>query len=201
MPHRAKTSFMFLTNTPTATWTDTAPVSGYCPVNASTGAYVSSNVSISLEHEDDEYSFFLRISNTNTFPIMFAAGTRPALRVAGTDSVEIPPIQHSRTNPASAQTWGSRVLALPDNPFRQRTDTAETVSALLLADLADPVPVLDDIPVTGDPRTQLADLVTLHDPDGLGGPIQGSVIGIRRALNTTSGLADVLTIRANHTPD
>jgi hypothetical protein len=196
MPHRAKTSFMFLTNTPTANWTDTAPVNGYCPVNVTTGAYVSTNVTVALEHEDDEYSFFLRLINTNTFAIMFAAGTRPALRVAGIDSVEIPPIQHSRNNPASAATWGSRVLALPDNPFRQRADTAETVSALLLDDLADPVPVLDDIPVTGDPRTQLADLVTLHDPDGLGGPIRGSVIGIRRNLSDTSGLADTLTIRA-----
>jgi hypothetical protein len=198
MPHRAKTSYLFIPNTPAANWTDTAPVSGHCPVNATTGA-AATNVTVALEHEDDEYSFFLRFINTNAFPVMFAAGTRPALRVAGIDSVEIPPIQHSRTNPTSAATWGSRVLALPDNPFRQRTDTAETVSALLLDDLADPVPVLDDIPVTGDPRTQLADLVTLHDPDGLGGPIQGSVIGIRRSLSSNGGLADVLTVRAAST--
>ncbi|MBP2320498.1 hypothetical protein JOF56_000883 [Kibdelosporangium banguiense] len=195
MPHRVKTSYATLTNVPIANWTDTAPASGFCPISTA-GSYIPSGVFITVEHEDDEYSFYLRIRNTSTLPIMFATGTRPALRVAGIDSIEIPPIQHSRTNPASATTWGSRVLTLPDNPFRQRIDTADTVSALLLADLANPVPVLDDIPVTGDPRTQLADLVTLHDPDGLGGPIQGSVIGIRRTLSDTSGLADTLTIRA-----
>jgi hypothetical protein len=101
--------------------------------------------------------------------------------------------------PCRGRRRSRRVLALPDNPYRQRPDTADTVAALLLNDLADPLSVLEDIPVTGDPRTQLADVVALHDPDGLGGAIQGSVIGIRRSLAGNNGLADVLAIRATHT--
>lgn len=180
-------------------WSDTFPTWGYCATNLNTGAYVTANVTVRIVASDNEMDLTITIVNRNTFPIRFAVGNRAALRIQADDVFEDRKTASFWTNPASAQKWGRRVLSLPDNPFRQLPAPVGAVATSLLTDLAEPAPVLAEVPVTGDPRTQLGDLVTIHDPDGLGGPIKGSVIGIRRTLSTTGGLADFLTVRATST--
>lgn len=167
----------------------------FVPVNAETGVYVD-NVTVRAQQFDDESQFELTIQNPNFFPVRFVVDNRPAFLVAGYLISDGRGQESLWGNDTSSARYGRRVLALPDNPFRQQPDAIGTVAVSLLADLAEPVPVLAEVPVVGDPRLQLADPVVLTDPDGVGGPIRASVIGIRRALSEDDGLADSLTLRA-----
>lgn len=181
--------------TPEAWRQGTFSTHAFVPTNASTGAYVD-NVTVAVQQLDDESQFELTIGNPNAFPIRFAVGDQPALNVGGWLIGEGRGQDSLWGNDSSAQRYGRRVLSLPDNPFRQQPDAIGAVATSLLADLVEPVPVLAEVPVIGDPRLQLADVVDLADPDGLGGPIRASVIGIRRVLSGDEGLADSLTLRA-----
>ncbi|MBM7771720.1 hypothetical protein JOD54_001924 [Actinokineospora baliensis] len=171
-----------------------APFSGFVAVNATTGARVS-NVEVTLFINTDQLTLGLLVKNPNTFTIRMAAGTRPALQITGSVITEDTTYTGITRNSASAARYGRRVLDLPDNDFRQRPESTHDVATSLLDDLATPVAILPDVPVVGDPRVQLTDVVTIHDPDGLGGPISAAVIGSRRTHNTTDGLADSLTLR------
>ncbi|MGH3859811.1 hypothetical protein [Actinokineospora sp.] len=178
-----------------STYPDATDFSGFVATNANTGAAVS-NVTVTGLLSDDESTVELTFSNPNAFTVRFQIQGRPAFRLVANPVTDDNPTRILTTNPASIARYGRRVLDLPDNPFRQHPDPANAVTASLLADLADPVPILADVPVVGDPRVQLADVVTLADPTGLGGPITGSVIALRRTQSSEDGLADSLTIRA-----
>jgi hypothetical protein len=67
---------------------------------------------------------------------------------------------------AASNPRGDITLALPDNPWLQDTATAQQLTDAILADLYQPRPVLSGVTVVGDPRLQLADRVTIVDPDG-----------------------------------
>ncbi|WP_026424669.1 hypothetical protein [Actinokineospora inagensis] len=177
--------------------TDTWPpdrFGGFVSVNAATGARVS-NVTVTLFINPDELTLSLLVYNPNAFPVRMAAGTRPALQITGTVTADDTTYTGIARNTAAAARYGRRVLDLPDNPFRQRPEPTRDVVDSLLADLAAPVAILADVPVVGDPRVQLTDVVTVTDPGGLGGPITAAVIGSRRTHTTTDGLADTLTLR------
>ncbi|CRK55421.1 hypothetical protein [Alloactinosynnema sp. L-07] len=173
----------------------TAASGGYVVVNANTGAEVTSSVTVTLGLVDGDAAAAVVISNANTFPIRFANGSEPAFKIRGFPVTDDPPLPTTLTDTASAARFGRRVLDLPDSGFRHHPAAAADVAASVLADLARPTPVLADIPVVGDPRVQLGDVVTLTDPTGLGGPITGSVIALRRSHSTSEGLTDRLTLR------
>lgn len=177
------------------TYPDYADFSGFVATNASTGAAVA-NVTVTGLLSDDESTVELTFVNPNSFTVRFQIQGRPAFRLVAYPITDDDPTRTLATNPTSIARYGRRVLDLPDNPFRQHPDPANAVTASLLADLADPVPILAEVPVVGDPRVQLADVVTIADPTGLGGPITGSVIALRRTQSSEDGLADSLTIRA-----
>ncbi|WP_143073763.1 hypothetical protein [Actinokineospora terrae] len=168
--------------------------SGFVSVNAATGARVS-NVDVDLSVDPDQLHVNLLVSNPNAFTVRMAAGTRPALQITGTVITDDTTYTGITRNTTSAARYGRRVLDLPDNPFRQRPESTRDVATSLLGDLAAPVAILADVPVVGDPRVQLTDVVTVNDPSGLGGPITAAVIGSRRVHTTTDGLADTLTLR------
>lgn len=182
-----------LLRVPKANW-GSGVTGGYAVVNASTGADVT-NVSVEITATDTQDRVNLSVYNPNAFTVRFAAGDQPAFTVAGRPIADDEPITTMTTNPDSADRYGRRVLQLPDNRYRQHPAPARAVAESLLTDLAEPVALLADVPVVGDPRVQLADVVTVHDPHGLGGPITAAVIGSRRTLSTDEGLADVLTLR------
>ncbi|MCK2239404.1 MULTISPECIES: hypothetical protein [unclassified Crossiella] len=167
----------------------------FVAVDASSGEFAD-GVIVRVRQFEDESTVQLDITNPHPFTIRFALGDRPTLRINGLEISDEPATDHLWDNPASAQRYGRRTLALQGNAFRQEPGSAAAVARSLLTDLADPTPVLAEIPVPGDPRLQLGDVVTVLDPDGLGGPIRASVIGIRRTLSTADGLSDSLTLRA-----
>ncbi|UUV33605.1 hypothetical protein NQK81_09160 [Amycolatopsis roodepoortensis] len=166
------------------------------PIRRDTGAEVTTGITVrAMPVSQDRVK--LEIQNTNSFALRFALDDRrtPALRLVGNPVINGRPIAHVATHDASIARYGRRVLALPDNPFRQTLDSMQAITTSLLADLAQPTTVLRDIAVVGDPRRRLLDTLHIHDPDGLGGPIAAVVIGSRRTLSTTDGLADTLTLR------
>ena len=63
-----------------------------------------------------------------------------------------------------------QVLEIADSDFRQDSDDIQQIADDLIADLADPLPALSDVPIRADPRLQLGDRVTIDDsgPEGLG---------------------------------
>ncbi|SDC25921.1 hypothetical protein [Actinokineospora iranica] len=176
-----------------STW-DGDVLGGYVCVNPATGAEVG-NVTVTLTANDDQATARLVVSNPNQFTVRFATDDQPAFRIAGNPVTDDPTHTTITRDQASAARYGRRALELPATPFHQHPDPTTTVAASLLADLADPVAVLAEIPVLGDPRVQLGDVVTVADPDGLGGPITAAVIGTRRTHSITDGLTDSLTLR------
>lgn len=86
----------------------------------------------------------------------------PVLRVAGrvvgrtNASVVV-------TNPESIATRGARTLVV-SLPIVQTRDDATAIAHRILDELANPVAVIEDIQVFGDPRRQPGDLVTVADP-------------------------------------
>ncbi|MBP2479096.1 hypothetical protein JOF53_007968 [Crossiella equi] len=175
-------------------WDDAARHS-FVATNAATGEWAE-GVIVRVRQFEDESTVQLDINNPHPFTIRFALGDRPTLRINGMVITDEGATEHQWDNPASAQRYGRRALSLQGNVFRQEPDSAAAVAHSLLTDLADPTPVLADIPMPGDPRVQLGDVVALSDPDGLGGPIRASVIGIRRTLSVQDGLSDSFTLRA-----
>jgi hypothetical protein len=165
------------------------------PHRASRRALGYSDAQVRDRETEDQQALHLH-QNENLFPIYMSTGSQPALRVSTTSAItDEQPMQTIWSDPGSAGRWGRRGLSLPTNPYLQTPDQMHVVAQSLLTDLADPVPVLADIPVTGDPRTQLGDQITVHDPDSIAGHITGTVIGIHRTLSTSDGLADSLTLR------
>ncbi|MEV6609894.1 hypothetical protein [Kutzneria sp. NPDC051319] len=195
LPFRTQLTRYQLTSLPPTSWPSTSDTDAFISLNRDTGARVS-NVTVSRYQTADD-KLQLRISNPNSFWVRFARDSAtPALVIWGPGFVSGSTTKQTWTNTASVSTYGQRVLSLPNNEYRQQGDSAAAIAGSLLTDLAAPVPVLSDVPVVGDPRLELADIVTLSDPDGLGGPIRAHVIGIRRALSDTDGLSDTLTLRA-----
>ncbi|MEV7548150.1 hypothetical protein AB0N89_00835 [Amycolatopsis sp. NPDC089917] len=160
-----------------------------------TGAEITSGLTITGTAIGDDRVRLTFVNNSGG-PVRYGFGDKtPAFRLVdypvGNGRTQV----HRVADDASIARYGRRTLSVPDNPFRQTLDSAQAIAASLLADLARPTTVLKDITVTGDPRGQLLDPVTITDPSGLGGPIPAVVIGHRRTLNTSNGLTDQLTLR------
>src|SRR6266508_3105097 len=99
------------------------------------------------------------------------------------------------TDPASIAAYGvEQVLEIPDSPFRQDPDAIDNLAQDLLAQLKDPKPTLQDIPLVGDLRLQLGDRVTLQDPDGLALNTDFNISSIRTDLTKDGGLEQTLTV-------
>lgn len=81
--------------------------------------------------------------------------------------------------------------------WRQRQDSADRLARILLADIAEPKPVLTNVKIVGDPRLQLGDLVQFVDPDGLGFNGNYRLVGISPNFSTTDGFTQSLVARSN----
>lgn len=96
---------------------------------------------------------------------------------------------------SSRDTYGTRTLPLELTDWRQRTDALSPVCVSLVQELYKPVPILTDIPVVGDPRLQLLDVVQVRDPRNLARQITGRVLKINRRATKDEGIRDSLAIR------
>ena len=88
----------------------------------------------------------------DTFPTVTGQNTR--LRSGAFDQTSI-------------DDYGERVYEFPESPWLQDLDSLDLTAADGLAYTKDPKPVVTGLAVVANPRRQLADRVTLQDPDGL----------------------------------
>jgi hypothetical protein len=85
---------------------------------------------------------------------------------------------------------------IPTSKWRQRQDASDDIALILLSDLAEPRPVLQNIRVVGDPRLQLGDVVRFVDPDGLGLDDTFRLVGISPQYVPRDGFTQQLVARS-----
>jgi hypothetical protein len=93
----------------------------------------------------------------------------------------------------SVSVYGQRALQIDASPYRQLQPQLETIAQTLLAELALPVPVLDQITINGDAELELGDTVKIIDQN-TNGTILASVVAITRRLSEGQ-LTDTLSVR------
>lgn len=96
---------------------------------------------------------------------------------------------------ASIAVYDDQVIDLDDTVWGQSMTFANDLASALVTRLKDPHPVLEGVQIVGDPRLQLADRVTVLEPDGLGVAGDFWVLGITTTLER-SGLGQSVTLRA-----
>jgi hypothetical protein len=85
----------------------------------------------------------------------------------------LPVVRASETAVATAQDdtsikrYGRQPLDVQSSPWIQTADVAESLASLIVADTAEPTPVLTRMKIVGDPRLQTFDRVRVVDSSGL----------------------------------
>ena len=90
-----------------------------------------------------------------------------------------------------------QILEIPDSEFRQDSDDVQQIADDLIADLADPKPALQDVPIRADPRLQLGDRVTIDDsgPEGLGFTADFHLSKVDMELDPGEGFTMTVSLR------
>lgn len=155
----------------------------------------------------DRQLFRIMVTNSTTSTGRFrlkddaTAGTdpQPALRIAGLLLARSPAEADTVYSQANVDADGViRTISLTGGEWRQHLDSQRDTARFALRRSTQRIPVFDRFQVTGDPRRQVADRVTLEL--GRSGPrVKGFIVGFTRSLNP-SGLTEDLTIRATHAP-
>ena len=97
------------------------------------------------------------------------------------------------TNEASIDRWGPQGIELSGDWYQEFYNVAGLVDTLLNR-TSSPIPVTDDVTITGDPRLQLGDAIEIYDPEGMGEVLRLQILGIRRSFSRDGGLVDSLTV-------
>ncbi len=137
----------------------------------------------------------LTVRNNSSYRILFATITgEPALRVQGWLLETTPVALEYHGRQGSVDVFGPRLLAIGSSPWRQLLRSMRPVAVRLLAQLAYPVPVIDQVTVVGNPARQVGDTIRLADPEGHGS-IKTTLVKLTRTLSSSGGLVDSLTVR------
>lgn len=143
----------------------------------------------------------LQVFNPGAYPIIFATDTGdPALWIVGRKYDPGPETNFSVQRNSSIARYGSRVLEIPDNDWRQQEWSVGVIARAMIKDLRVPVPTVQRLIAVGDCRLQLQDTVQLEDTGILGGPVYTTVTGISRQLTAdpqtgSAKLVDSLNVR------
>jgi hypothetical protein len=136
----------------------------------------------------------LTVRNNTAFVVRFATVSgEPALRVVGWQLDPTPVAVEYTASQGSVETYGLRMLPVTASPWRQLLSSMRPVALRLLAELAWPVPVIDQVTAVGDPAREVGDTVQLVDPGGHGS-IRATVVKISRSVSA-QGVVDTLTVR------
>lgn len=99
------------------------------------------------------------------------------------------------TASAAPEAFGPRPLTLPDNPWRQDLDFAQTVGRSLLGRLAQPVPTVTGLRVVGNPLTELGDRVRVIDEEGMALDGDFWVTGCDDEISVDGGYTQAMSVR------
>ncbi|MDN5917041.1 MAG: hypothetical protein L0I76_18370 [Pseudonocardia sp.] len=118
----------------------------------------------------------------------------PALRIGGWPLMADVPHVAAYSNPDSIVRYrGERALALGSSEWRQTPNVLEPIVTQLLDALADANPVLEDLPVRGDPRVQVGQVASCRFRGG-GAPVVGTIVKTVRTIDG-NGLTDQISVR------
>jgi hypothetical protein len=118
----------------------------------------------------------------------------PALHIGGWPMITLPDHVEEYRNEASIAKYRSpRALSLNTSDWRQTPGVLDSVAQELLAAMAEPVSVLEDLPVRGNPRTQVGMVARLHFR-GESTPVIGIVVKTHRTLDS-NGINDQISVR------
>lgn len=172
---------------------------GYVAVRADSPATeITSGVTVVVVMAADRLAK-MAVYNYSGFPVRFATTSgSPAMRIPGWGLVPNPTELAQVASAGSIDTYGQRALELRASPYRQLLAPLAEVAAGLLAQLSNPQPVLDQVPVVGDPTLQVGYTIRLVDDQG-SGSLRANVVKIVRKL-AGGKLADSLTVRPINPP-
>lgn len=135
----------------------------------------------------------IQVSNVGTTDFWLTSGQAIATYVVPLDT----PSPVLSQNLTSIRRYRVQPLDVATSIWRQRIDAAGMIAQQLQSDLRTPHPVLDNVPVHGDPTREFGDLVTVQDANGLGVSDQFRITGIRN--NTADGgFTQELVLRHAH---
>ncbi|WP_433024696.1 hypothetical protein [Actinomycetospora sp. CA-053990] len=189
----------------TEQWKDTAVnatiTSGFVATSASNTAFPAPWNSVYVTvWQNGPRSAILRVRNYWDKPIQMstweASGTNPtaAFRLSGLKAELDNPVVKKIQSPGSVARYGERVLELPTSKWRQSQIRIAGIVNGLLALLANPLPILEDIELVGDPRVQLGDTIRLVGrTDKLS--IRATVVKLKRVFSRSTGLHDTYAVR------
>lgn len=136
----------------------------------------------------------LTVRNNTAHRVRFATVSgQPALRVQGWLLEATPVAVEYSGSQGSVDTFGTRLLAIGSSPWRQLLSSMRPVAVRLLAQLAWPVPVVDQFTALGNPARRVGDTVRVVDPAGHGS-IKATLTKIGRRISD-QGFVDTITVR------
>lgn len=179
-----------------ANWGATV-LSGYVLVDAYTPANEvdpAADVSVLFTMAGDRKGL-ITVRNNSPYYLQFSTtGGQPALRVQGF-LLELNPTElETNAKPGSVALYGARSLAVGSSPWRQLLWAMRPVALRLAAELAYPVPVVDQFSAVGNPARTVGDTLRLVDDTGQGS-IRATITKITRTMSADQGLVDRLTVR------
>ncbi|AUI56773.1 hypothetical protein [Amycolatopsis sp. BJA-103] len=157
------------------------------------GTVAPSGWSASVVFADDQRSMDISILGTSA-PIYAGSllgGASPNFTVGGNAMDSKATTREILQSPPQIAMRGAALLDIPDNPWRQDASTTFALSYIALLQCVDPLPLLDSITITADPRLQLRDYVLV---EAASATYYCQIIGIRRS-DGPDGSLDTLTLR------
>lgn len=171
----------------------------YAANTASDGSGTNVVVGVGLGYQINRRQVIVTLYNSNTYPVYY-------VDTSGSPSASITGAYVSSGSAVNGTTYQDDEsirrhgvqfppTGISESKWRQRSDVANTISQLLIADLANPRPILTNIKVVGDPRLELGDLVRFQDPDGLGLDGNYRIVGISPSYSPNDGFTQTLVAR------
>jgi hypothetical protein len=122
-----------------------------------------------------------------------AENDEPALKLGG--QVIKPGVETvgEVARPGSIAIHGQRGFEMDESPWRQLIPPQTRVAGSLIATLANAVPVIEDVPVVGDPRLEIGDPVRITDRDQL--TVRATVARTNHGASRSDGLYSTVSVR------
>lgn len=181
-------------------WVDDAVQHGF-HVRDVANTIIPAGVTVSVRRVDPRILEVTVVNTSGSVVELKDSSGNPALRVQGSrihvyDRPQVdtdPAFDFTVTDTASVEKYGRRLYTIPDNDWRQDWTDSYNLALSLESDTVEPIPTIEMLPTIGHPGRRLGDTATAVDPDGLGGPFTGVIVGLNRTLSTDGGLTDSLT--------
>lgn len=178
---RVGTTTQTIPRVASASWADTV-TGGFVSVQAaSPTTEITSGVSVTAAMTDDRM-IRITIRNFSSWPVRFATTSgSPALRVPGWGIVLDPARIDRVRSQGSIDLYGERSYKIDASPWRQYWPPLQTIAGGLLATLSNPMPVLRNVPIVGDPLIGIGHVIRFEDEQGQGS-FRAYTVGVRQQV-------------------